>query len=74
MKAHQWDENGGELRKELTLEIGNNKRRNITAAIVWQPLDDAQQARFDAEVQTLLADLVRQQLQVRRSENVAQQQ
>jgi hypothetical protein len=59
MKKHKQDENGENLRQELTLKIGNINGRNMTATLVWAPISDEQTARVDAEVDRLLGELSR---------------
>jgi hypothetical protein len=75
MIPNQSDENGEDLCFRLVIprsEIGGGRRRNSTASIVVKPLDADQQVRFDADVQALLAELIRQERQIKGSEHVAQ--
>jgi hypothetical protein len=62
------NENGEDLRQELTLPIGNHTRR-LTVTVVWKPLDADRQDRFEADVQLLLAQLARKQIVRERNEN-----
>ena len=66
--------NGADLRVTLTLSPNGNgaRGRALSVSVVMRPLDEQQQARFDAEVQMLLAHLARQQIQSRRAENAEQ--
>jgi hypothetical protein len=42
----------------------------MTATVALTALDDERQARFDAEVKALLADMIRRAIRIRRAENV----
>ena len=66
--------NGADSRVTLTLSPNGNgaRGRALSASVVLGPLDEQQQTRFDAEVQMLLAHLVRQQIQSRRPANAEQ--
>ena len=59
MRPHKSDENGTESRLEFSMAIRTDDRRNLTASLVVKPLDASHQARFDAEVDRLLAQLAR---------------
>lgn len=59
MHQQKLEENGDDLRQELTLRIGSNNGRNKTATIVWMPISDEDEARVHAEVEKLLAELAR---------------
>ena len=59
MTPQKSDENGGEPRLEFTMQISTDNRRNLTASLVAKPLDAADQARLDAEMDRLLAQLAR---------------
>ncbi len=60
MRKKKQDENGEDLRKELIVQIENdNKGRTTTATIVWTPISDEGEARVNAEVEKLLAELAR---------------
>jgi hypothetical protein len=60
MNSRNKKDNGEDLRLQLVLTPDGGRRRGMTATVSMTALDAQQQARFDAEVQTLLADLIRQ--------------
>lgn len=69
MISDQSNETGDGLRQELTLPVGNNTERRITATVTWKALGEDRQAQFDAEIQMLLAQLARQQIERKRDTN-----
>ncbi len=70
MNSHYMKGNGEDPRLHLVLPLDSGRRHSITATVVATAMDDEQQARFEADVQTLLAELIREALQDRRTENV----
>jgi predicted type IV restriction endonuclease len=70
MNRNQVDENGEDRRQQIVLKLDGRGRREMTATVSLTAINDEQQARFDAEVQTLMSDLVRRALQIRRTEHV----
>jgi hypothetical protein len=61
-KQMNMNKNGGNLRLQLVLKLDSGRRRGITATVMLMALDEATQTRFDAEVEDLLAQFVRQQV------------
>ena len=59
MTPQESDANGTGPRLEFSMAIRTDDRRNLTASLVVKPLDAAHRARFDAEVDRLLAQLAR---------------
>jgi hypothetical protein len=53
--------NGDDLRLQFVLPLDGGGRREMTATVCVTALDDAHQARFDAEIDNLLLQLIRQQ-------------
>ncbi|MEA2710783.1 MAG: hypothetical protein QOF78_3384 [Phycisphaerales bacterium] len=70
MNSRNKEGNGEDLRLHLVLKPDGGRRRGMTATVSMTALDAQQQARFDAEVQTLLADLIRQALKNGRTDHV----
>ncbi|HEX8524208.1 MAG TPA: hypothetical protein VF669_18280 [Tepidisphaeraceae bacterium] len=70
MNQQNKEGNGEDSRLHLVLKLDSGRRREMTATVRTTALNDEQQTRFDAEVETLLADLVRGALQNKRSANV----
>ena len=52
----------GEEARLLVLPLDGGGQRGMTATVVLTALSDEQQARFDAEVEDLLAQLAQQQV------------
>jgi hypothetical protein len=52
---------GDDLRLQIVLPLDGGGRRATTASVQVTALDDAQQARLDAEVDNLLLQLIRRQ-------------
>lgn len=55
--------NGEDPRLQMVLKLDSGRQRGMTATVRMTALNDEQQARFDAEVEDLLAHFVRQQVQ-----------
>ena len=53
--------NGDDVRLQLVLPLGGGGRET-SATVILAALNDAQQARLDAEVEDLLAQLAQQQV------------
>ena len=49
---------GEDLRLHLVLPLGGGRGRSMTATVALTALDEEKQARFDAEVEDLLAHFV----------------
>jgi hypothetical protein len=62
MKSEQVRGNGEDLRLHLDLSLDGGRGRGMTATIGMTALNDEQQARFEAEVEILLTQFVRQQV------------
>ena len=62
MNAQKKEENGEDLRLQLVLPLDGGGRREMTATVIMTALNDAQQARFEAEVEDLLAQLAQRQV------------
>ena len=56
--------NGEDLRLQLVLPLDSGGRRSMTATVSMTTLDEDQRARFEAEVEILLTQFVRQQVKV----------
>ena len=61
-KPMNMNKNGENSRLQLVLKLDSGRRREITATVMLMALDEARQSRFDAEVEDLLAQFVRQQV------------
>ena len=57
------EENGEDSRLQLILKLDGGGRREMTATVRMTALDDEQQARFEAEVENLMAHMVRRQVE-----------
>ena len=54
-------ENGEKPRLQFTLTLGGERERKMTATVMVTALDNTQQARFDAEVDNLLLQMIQKQ-------------
>jgi hypothetical protein len=61
MNQKNKEENGNDLHLHLLLQPDGEGRCGITATVTLTTLDEPQEARFDAEVENLLLQLIQQQ-------------